>query len=91
MQAEFEKNIPFAIATAQSALDPDDPVSVVDRTTADFVVDSFDVSYGDPQTVAVTAAPVAGAPADDLPHQRRSAPRHVRFRVEGRRAVRRRG
>ena len=55
VQAEFEKNIPFAIATAQSALDPDDPVSVVDRTTADFVVDSFDVSYGDPQTVAVTA------------------------------------
>ena len=55
VQAEFEKNIPFAIATAQSALDPDDPVSVVDRTTADFVVDSFAVSYGDPQTVAVTA------------------------------------
>ena len=55
IQAEFEKNIPFAIATAQSALDPDDPVSVVGRETADFVVDSFDVSYGDPQPVAVTA------------------------------------
>ena len=55
VQAEFEKNIPFAIATAQSALDPDDPVSVVERTTPDFVVDSFDVSYGDPQTVAVNA------------------------------------
>ena len=55
VQAEFEKNIPFAIATAQSALDPDDPVSVVGRTAPDFVVDSFDVSYGDPQTVAVTA------------------------------------
>ena len=54
-QAEFEKNIPFALATAQSALDPDDPVSVVGRTAPDFVVDSFDVSYGDPQTVAVTA------------------------------------
>jgi hypothetical protein len=55
IQAEFEKNIPFAIATAQSALDADDPVSVVGRETADFVVDSFDVSYGDRQPVAVTA------------------------------------
>ncbi|MGH9235513.1 MAG: M14 family zinc carboxypeptidase [Acidimicrobiales bacterium] len=55
VQAEFEKNIPFAVATAQSALDADDPVSVVGRETPDFVVDSFDVSYGDPQTVAVTA------------------------------------
>ncbi|MGH9230248.1 MAG: M14 family zinc carboxypeptidase, partial [Acidimicrobiales bacterium] len=55
IQAEFEKNIPFAIATAQSALDPDEPVSVVGRETADFVLDSFDVSYGDPQPVAVTA------------------------------------
>jgi hypothetical protein len=55
VQAEFEKNVPFAIATAESALDADDPVSVVGRETPDFVVDSFDVSYGDPQTVAVTA------------------------------------
>ena len=28
IQAEFEKNIPFALAVAQSAVDPDDPVSV---------------------------------------------------------------
>lgn len=55
IQTEFEKNIPFALAVAESALDPDDPVSVVDRDAADFVVDSFDVSYGDPQPVAVTA------------------------------------
>ncbi len=55
IQAEFEKNIPFAIATARSAKDPDNPVSVVGRETADFVVDSFEVSYGDPQPVAVTA------------------------------------
>jgi hypothetical protein len=55
IQAEFEKNIPFAIATAQSALDADDPVSVVGIDTPDFVIDGFDVSYGDPQTVAVTA------------------------------------
>ena len=29
IQAEFEKNIPFALAVAESADDPDDPVSVV--------------------------------------------------------------
>jgi hypothetical protein len=55
IQAEFEKNIPFALAVAESAADPDDPVSVVDLDTPNFVVDSFAVSYGDPQTVAVTA------------------------------------
>ena len=55
VQAEFEKNIPFALSVAQSAEDPDDPVSVVGRTAEDFRVDSFAVSYGDPQTVAVVA------------------------------------
>ena len=55
MQAEFEKNIPFALAVAQSAQDPANPVSVVGRTAPDFAVDSFAVSYGDPQPVAVTA------------------------------------
>jgi hypothetical protein len=55
IQAEFEKNVPFAIAVAQSAADPDDPVSVVGIDTPDFVVDAFDVSYGDRQQVAVTA------------------------------------
>ena len=55
VQAEFEKNLPFALAVAQSAPDPDDPVSVVGRTAPDFAVDSFAISYGDPQPVAVTA------------------------------------
>ncbi|WP_139416207.1 M14 family metallopeptidase [Agromyces laixinhei] len=55
IQAEFEKNVPFALAVAESALDPNDPVSVVDREAADFKVDSFTVSYGDPQPVAVIA------------------------------------
>ncbi len=55
IQLEFEKNIPFAVAVAQSAQDPSNPVSVVGRDVPDFDVDSFDVSYGDPQTVAVTA------------------------------------
>ena len=55
VQQEFEKNIPFALSVAASADDPDDPESVVGRTAEDFRVDSFDVSYGDPQTVAVVA------------------------------------
>ncbi len=55
IQAEFAKNIPFALAVAQSAHDPDDPVSVVGRDAEDFRLDTFTVSWGDPQTVAVTA------------------------------------
>ena len=49
IQAEFEKNIPFALAVAQSTHDPDDPVSVVGRTAADMVSDPFSVSYGRPR------------------------------------------
>jgi hypothetical protein len=55
VQAEFEKNVPFALSVAQSADDPDDPESAVGRVAPDFVVDSFDVSYGDRQEVAVVA------------------------------------
>ena len=55
VEAEFEKNIPFAMSVATSADDPDDPESAVGRETEDFRVDSFSVSYGDPQTVAVWA------------------------------------
>ena len=55
IEAEFRKNVPFALATARSAADPADPVTVTGRQAPEFVVDSFDVSYGDPQTVAVTA------------------------------------
>ena len=55
VQAEFEKNIPFALSVAKSADDPDDPESAVGRRAEDFRVDTFEVSYGDPQTVAVVA------------------------------------
>ncbi|MEO6715344.1 MAG: M14 family metallopeptidase, partial [Mycobacteriales bacterium] len=60
IQAEFEKNLPFAVAVAKSAKDPSNPVSVVGRTAENFRVDTFDVSYGDPQTVAVTAKRALG-------------------------------
>ncbi|WP_091215119.1 M14 family metallopeptidase [Geodermatophilus siccatus] len=55
VQAEFDKNLPFALAVARSAQDPSNPVSVVGRTVPDFVLDPFPVSYGTPQPVAVTA------------------------------------
>jgi hypothetical protein len=55
IEAEFEKNIPFALSVAKSAKDPSNPVSSVGRTAEDFRVDTFDVSNGNPQTVAVTA------------------------------------
>ncbi|HEX8628527.1 MAG TPA: M14 family zinc carboxypeptidase, partial [Catenuloplanes sp.] len=52
--AEVAKNIPFALSVAKSAKDPANPVSVLGRTTPDFVVDAFDVSYGSRQQVAAT-------------------------------------
>ena len=55
IQAEFAKNIPFALAVGRSALDPDDPLSVVGRSTPDFVIDPFEVSYGSRQPVATIA------------------------------------
>ncbi|GGM04741.1 M14 family metallopeptidase [Micromonospora yangpuensis] len=50
--AEVAKNLPFALAVAKSAKQPDEPVSVVGRSTPDFVVDAFDTSYGRNQQVA---------------------------------------
>ncbi len=52
---EVAKNVPFALSLAESAKDPANPVSSLGRTTPDFVVDTFDVSYGQRQEVAVTA------------------------------------
>jgi hypothetical protein len=70
VQAEFEKNIPFALSIAESADDPDDPESVVGREAENFRVDSFEVSYGEPQTVAV----VAKRELDDL---------RLHYRIDG--------
>ncbi|MFI7544755.1 M14 family zinc carboxypeptidase [Actinoplanes sp. NPDC049599] len=55
IQAEFAKNVPFALSLARSAPDPANPVSVVDRSTADFVPDAFGESFGTSQQVAVIA------------------------------------
>ncbi len=69
VQAEFERNIPFALSVARSANDPDDPDSALGIETKPFYLESddpykdgipgsnfkFDYSYGDPQPVQVLA------------------------------------
>jgi hypothetical protein len=69
VQAEFERNLPFARSVAKSADDPDDPESVLGIETKPFYVKSddpykegipganftFEYSYGDPQPVRVLA------------------------------------
>jgi hypothetical protein len=55
IQAVFEKNLPYALSVAVSAHDPTNPDT--SETTGleppNFQVDAFEVSYGDPQVVAV--------------------------------------
>lgn len=53
VQFEFEKNIPFALAVAESAGDPANPVSPVDTPAPDFWVNAFPESWGASQEIAV--------------------------------------
>jgi hypothetical protein len=69
VQAEFERNLPFALSVARSAEDPDDPDTATGLETKPFYVKSddaykdgipgvnfaFKYSYGDPQEVQVLA------------------------------------
>jgi Zinc carboxypeptidase len=75
VQAEFERNLPFARSVARSASDPDDPVSSLGIETKPFYTKSddpykdgipganfeFRYSYGDPQPVQVLAKRSLGA------------------------------
>jgi hypothetical protein len=70
VQAEFEKHVQFALDLARSAPDPTHPSSHIGITPANFVVDKFNVSYGDPQTVQVNA-------------RRDLGPVQLRYRVNG--------
>jgi hypothetical protein len=84
VQAEFERNLPFARSVADSAVDPANPKTVTGITTKPFYIDSddpykrsnpgvqlsFDRSYGDPQPVAVIAKRSLGAV-------------EVKYRIEG--------
>ena len=63
IQAEFQKNLAFALDLARSAKDPDNPVSHLGNTAPDFVPTTFPISYGDPQTVEVNAKKSLGAVA----------------------------
>jgi len=55
VQAEFQKNLDFALDLAKSAVKPDQPKSHLGNTAPDFVPTTFSVSHGDPQTVEVNA------------------------------------
>ncbi|MET9435306.1 M14 family zinc carboxypeptidase [Streptomyces sp. NPDC006551] len=57
IQAEFAKNVPFALAVAESAAHPDRPVSVTGLDAPDLTPDAFTTSYahGGDQEVSVTA------------------------------------
>jgi len=69
VQAEFERNLPFARSVAESAPDPANPKSSLGIETKPFYIESddpykegipganfaFDYSYGDPQPVQVLA------------------------------------
>ena len=55
VQAEFERHVQFALDLARSADDPDNPISHLGNEAPNFEVDTFDVSFGDPQVVQVNA------------------------------------
>ena len=55
VQEEFEKHVQFALDLARSANDPSRPDSHLGNKVPNFVVDDFEVSYGEPQTVQVNA------------------------------------
>jgi hypothetical protein len=55
IQAEFRKNVPFALDLARSAKRPDRPKSHLGNTAPDLVPTEFATSYGSPQKVEVNA------------------------------------
>ncbi|WP_411106135.1 M14 family zinc carboxypeptidase [Streptomyces sp. cmx-4-9] len=58
IQAEFAKNVAFALSVGESAARPDRPASSVGLSAVDFTLDPFTTSYaarGEDQEVSVTA------------------------------------
>jgi hypothetical protein len=55
VQAEFDKNLDYALDLARTAGHPDRPSSHLGNTAPDFVPTTFPTSYGSPQTVEVDA------------------------------------
>jgi len=58
---EFRNRLGFSLDLAESADDPANPESHLGNTVRNFYVDSFAVSYGDPQAVQVLAKREIGA------------------------------
>ena len=52
VEQEFRRHLPFILDLARSARDPASPISHLGNRARDFVVDTFQDSYGDPQPVA---------------------------------------
>jgi murein tripeptide amidase MpaA len=61
IEAEFRRHRDFSLDLAESADNPEQPDSHLGNTVQDFYVDAFADSYGDPQTVQVTAKRSLGA------------------------------
>lgn len=55
VQAEFEKNLAFALDLAKAAAKPDEAQSHLGPKVPDFVPTTFGISHGSPQTVEVNA------------------------------------
>jgi hypothetical protein len=55
VEAEFQRQLLFSLDLARSAADPANPSSHMGNGVEDFYVKDFAVSYGDPQSVEVTA------------------------------------
>lgn len=55
VQAEFEKNLDFALDLARAAARPDEAQSHLGPKVPDFVPTTFGISHGSPQTVEVNA------------------------------------
>ncbi|WNZ12467.1 M14 family zinc carboxypeptidase [Streptomyces sp. 11x1] len=73
IQQEFEKNIPFALSVAESAVKPDQPKSSVGIGAPDFTPAAFTTSYsrGADQTISVVA-------------RRSVRDKELRYRINGR-------
>ena len=60
IQQEFRRHLPFALDLAEGAKDPANLRSHLDLSPADFTVDTFADSYGDPQPVAAVVKRALG-------------------------------
>ena len=91
VQEEFERHVQFALDLARSADSPSRPDSHLGNKVPNFVVDDFEVSYGDPQTVQVNARRDLGAITLRYRVNGGKVAEEVHPRVAGRPPLRRRG